>query len=167
FGGPIATVGYMQRDLVERRSWLSRADFLDGVGLAQAMPGPLAAQVVMWVGFLDSGAPGALATAVCFILPSFVLVFTFAYLYVRFHGMAAVQSLFYGIAPAAMAIIAVSAVKLARLTDGRDARLWIISAATLLVTALTGAEIASLFLIAGVVMVGLEAPPWKRGDDSG
>ena len=63
FGGPIASVGYMQRDLVEKRRWLSEREFLNGVALGQAMPGPLAAQVVMWVGFLQSGTLGALATA--------------------------------------------------------------------------------------------------------
>jgi chromate transport protein ChrA len=68
FGGPIATVGYMQRDLVERHRWVSRDDFLDGVALGQAMPGPLAAQVTMWVGYLARGALGALAVAVAFIL---------------------------------------------------------------------------------------------------
>src|SRR3954470_8390015 len=71
FGGPIATVGYMQRDLVERRGWIGREDFLDGVALGQTMPGPLAAQVAMWVGYLQSGSLGALAVAVMFILPSF------------------------------------------------------------------------------------------------
>src|SRR5438128_3157059 len=70
FGGPIATVGYMQRDLVEKRGWLTERDFLNGVALGQTMPGPLAAQVVMWVGFVQSGALGALATAVLFIVPS-------------------------------------------------------------------------------------------------
>jgi len=74
FGGPIATVGYMQRDLVEKRSWLKREDFLNGVALGQVMPGPLAAQVAMWVGFLARGALGALAVAAAFILPSFALV---------------------------------------------------------------------------------------------
>jgi chromate transporter len=67
FGGPVASVGYMQRDLVERRKWLSRQDFLDGVALGQTMPGPLAAQVVMWLGFLRAGTLGALATAAAFI----------------------------------------------------------------------------------------------------
>src|SRR5438874_7977783 len=76
FGGPIATVGYMQRDLVEQRSWLSRRDFLNGVALGQTMPGPLAAQVVMWIGYLQGGPLGALGTSVTFILPSFVLVLT-------------------------------------------------------------------------------------------
>src|SRR3981081_4335313 len=74
FGGPIATVGYMQRDLVEHRGWIDRRDFLDGVALGQTMPGPLAAQVAMWVGYLRKGAPGALAVALAFIAPSFLLV---------------------------------------------------------------------------------------------
>src|SRR5438270_7881099 len=107
FGGPIATVGYIQRDLVERRGWLDEREFLDGVALGQTMPGPLAAQVVMWVGYLQAGAVGALGTAVPFILPSLAVVLVVAFLYVRFAGLTVVQSLFYGIAPAVMAIIAV------------------------------------------------------------
>src|SRR6266550_2089488 len=83
FGGPIAVVGYMQRDLVEQRGWISRQDFLDGVALGQTMPGPLAAQVAMWVGYLKRGAVGALGTAAAFILPSFVLVIGLAFFYVR------------------------------------------------------------------------------------
>src|ERR671931_1931764 len=94
FGGPIATVGYMQRDLVERRGWLDRRDFLNGVALGQTMPGPLAAQVVMWVGFLERGALGALATSVAFIVPSFLVVMVAAYLYVRFEGLSIIGSLF-------------------------------------------------------------------------
>src|SRR5438094_9894900 len=105
FGGPIATVGYMQRDLVEKRAWLDRSDFLNGVALGQTMPGPLAAQVVMWVGYLWSGAIGALATAAAFILPSFLIVLSVAVIYVRFSGLHVIQWMFYGIAPAVMAII--------------------------------------------------------------
>jgi chromate transporter len=163
FGGPIATVGYMQRDLVEGRNWISRQDFLDGVALGQAMPGPLAAQVAMWVGYLQAGALGAAGTAVPFILPSLAVVLGVAYLYVRFEGLPVVQSLFYGIAPAVMAIIAFAAVKLARLTNHQDLRLWIISAVVMAVTARTGAEIALLFVAAGLAMVLLEAPPRFAG----
>jgi chromate transporter len=165
FGGPIATVGYMQRDLVEGRRWMSRGDFLNGVALGQAMPGPLAAQVVMWVGFLRARALGALATSAMFILPSFLLVFGVAVIYERYEGLEIVQALFYGIAPAVMAIIAVAAVKLARLTNARDLRLWSISAITALVTAATGAEIALLFIAAGLGMMLWEAPPrrWAGG----
>ncbi|HEX8098567.1 MAG TPA: chromate efflux transporter [Actinomycetota bacterium] len=159
FGGAIATVGYMQRDLVERREWVERREFLNGVALGQTMPGPLAAQVVMWVGYLQRGASGALGTALPFIIPSYALVLTVAFFYVRYEGLEFVQSLFYGIAPAVMAIIATAAVKLARLTNGSDVRLWVISGLTLAVTAVTGTEIALLFVAAGLVMMLWEAPP--------
>jgi chromate transporter len=168
FGGPIASVGYMQRDLVERRRWMSERDFLNGVALGQTMPGPLAAQVVMWVGFLRKGARGALATAALFILPSFVLVLAVAAIYVPNQGLPIVQSLFYGIAPAVMAVIAVASVKLARLTDKRDPKLWALSIVIGVVTAVTGAEVALLFIGAGLIMILLEAPPKlrrsRRGD---
>jgi chromate transporter len=168
FGGPIATVGYMQRDLVSGRGWVSRQNFLDGVALGQTMPGPLAAQVAMWVGYLQAGAVGALGTAIPFIMPSLAIVLGVAYLYVRFEGLTVVQSLFYGIAPAVMAIIAFAAVKLAVLTNGRDVRLWVISLVIMTVTAVTGAEIALLFIAAGLIMVLLEAPPrWLRRAPSG
>jgi chromate transporter len=159
FGGPIATVGYLQRDLVEKRSWLSERDFLNGVALGQTMPGPLAAQVVMWVGFLQNGTIGALATAAVFILPSFLLVLAVAAVYVPNQGLSIVQDLFYGIAPAVMAVIAVAAVKLARLTDKRDPKLWAITLAIGVVTGVTGAEVALFFIGAGLLMVLLEAPP--------
>ena len=163
FGGPIATVGYMQRDLVERRGWLSRRDFLDGVALGQTMPGPLAAQVVMWLGYLRAGTLGALATATVFIAPSFLLVLAVAVVYAHYQGLPVVQALFHGIAPAVMAIIAVAAYKLARLTNHRDLRLWAISAVLAVVTALTGAEIALLFIAAGLLMILLDARPrWLR-----
>jgi len=168
FGGPIATVGYMQRDLVEKRRWLGREEFLNGVALGQTMPGPLAAQVVMWIGYLQAGALGALGTALPFILPSFVAVIGVAVLYVQFKGLTLIQALFYGIAPAVMAILAMAAIKLAKLTDGGDVRLWVISVITLVVTAVTGAEIALLFVGAGVAMLLWEAPPrfMRRGSGS-
>jgi chromate transporter len=159
FGGPIATVGYMQRDLVEQREWLDRQDFLNGVALGQTMPGPLAAQVAMWVGYLQRGALGALAVALPFILPSFFAVLAVAFFYVSYQGLDWVQALFYGIAPGVMAIIAIAAYKLARLTNKRETKLWLISAVTLVVTALTQSEIALLFIAAGLVVLVWEAPP--------
>ncbi|MDP9235772.1 MAG: chromate efflux transporter [Actinomycetota bacterium] len=159
FGGPIATVGYMQRDLVERREWLDREEFLNGVALGQTMPGPLAAQVAMWVGYLRRGVLGAFAVALAFIIPSFIAVLAVAFFYVKFNGLEWVQGLFYGIAPGVMAIIAIAAVKLARLTNGHDARLWVITLVIGLVTAITGTEVAILFIAAGLLMIALEAPP--------
>ncbi|WEB44494.1 chromate transporter [Streptomyces yunnanensis] len=117
FGGPIAVVGYMQRDLVETRGWIAEQDFLNDVALGQTMPGPLAAQVAMWVGYLRRGVLGAAATALAFIAPSFLMVTGVAAVYAHYAGLSAVQALFYGIAPAVMAIIAIAAYKLVRLTD--------------------------------------------------
>ncbi|MDT5049827.1 MAG: chromate transporter [Mycobacterium sp.] len=162
FGGPIAVVGYMQRDLVEHRLWIDRRDFLDGVALGQTMPGPLAAQVAMWVGYLRKGAAGALAVALAFIAPSFLLVVAVGALYVRYSGLPVVAALFYGIAPAVMAIIAIAAVKLVKLTDRRDWRLWVISATVFGLTAATGSEPILIILGAGLLMIGLDARPKMR-----
>ena len=164
FGGPIATVGYMQRDLVEQRHWMSKQELLDGIALGQTMPGPLAAQVAMWVGYLKRGAIGALGTAAAFIAPSFLLVLGIGYLYVRYQGLPIVPSLFYGISPAVIAIIVLAAWKLARLTDARDSRLWIISAAVGVATAVTGTEVALLVIGGGLVILVWDAPPtWRLG----
>lgn len=163
FGGPIATVGYMQRDLVEQRRWMARQDLLDGIALGQTMPGPLAAQVAMWVGFLRKGALGALATAAAFIAPSFAVVLALAHFYVRYQGLGWVQSVFYGVSPAVIAIIVLAAWRLARLTDAGDWRLWIVTGAVGLVTAVTGTEVALLIIAAGLVILIWDAPPgWFR-----
>ncbi len=153
----------MQRDLVEQRRWLARQDLLDGIALGQTTPGPLAAQVAMWVGFLRRGAVGALGTSLAFILPSFSLVLALGFFYVRLQGLPFVRSLFYGIAPAVIAIIVLATVRLARLTDGSDARLWVISAAVMLVTAATASEVALLFIGSGLLILFWDAPPrWLR-----
>jgi chromate transporter len=120
-----------------------QADLLDGIALGQTMPGPLAAQVAMWVGYLRRGTLGALATAAAFVMPSFLLVIAIAFFYVRFQGLPFVQSVFYGVSPAVIAIIVLAAVKLARLTDGKDPRLWVISATVMIVTAVTGRRLPS------------------------
>ena len=159
FGGPIATVGYMQRDLVDKRRWYSESDLLDGIALGQTTPGPLAAQVVMWTGFLKRGVLGAFLTAAAFILPSFVAVLVIAVLYVEFEGLALVRALFYGIAPGVMAIIATAAFRLGRTTNRAEVRLWAISALVFAVTVLTESEIAYLFILSGLAMIAIEAPP--------
>jgi chromate transporter len=162
FGGPIATVGYMQRDLVERRQWMDRQDFLDGVALGQTMPGPLAAQVAMWVGYLRRGALGAAAVAAAFVAPSFAIVVAVGAIYSHYSGSSVVQALFYGIAPAVMAIITIAAVKLVKMTDRRDWRLWSISAAVFALTALTGSEPVLVIVGAGLLMILLDARPRIR-----
>jgi chromate transporter len=153
----------MQRDLVEQRGWIARQDFLDGVALGQTMPGPLAAQVAMWVGYRKRGALGAAAVAVAFIAPSFAMVVAVAAIYAHYSGLSIVGSLFYGIAPAVMAIIAIAAYKLVRLTDGTDKRAWAISAAVFAVTATTGREPVYLIVGAGLLPILLDArPTWPR-----
>ncbi|MFJ9371165.1 chromate efflux transporter [Nocardia sp. NPDC101769] len=159
FGGPIAVVGYMQRDLVEKRGWMDRKDFLDGVALGQAMPSPLAAQVAMWVGFLRRGALGAAAVAGAFVAPSFAMVVAVGAIYSRYSGLPVVQSLFYGIAPAVMAIITLAAINLVKMTDRKDWRLWSISALVFALTAITGTEPILVIIGAGLMMIALDARP--------
>src|SRR5216110_346111 len=120
FGGPIALVGYMQRDLVEKRRWISRQDYVEGLALAQLAPGPLAAQLAIYLGWAKGRIPGATAVAAAFILPSFVMVMALSALYVRFGGLPWMQSAFYGIGAAVIAIIARSALKLVKMTLGKD-----------------------------------------------
>src|SRR6516164_8890846 len=96
FGGPIALAGYMQRDLVERRRWIAKQDYLEGLALAQLSPGPLAAQLAMYLGWVRGGGAGAAAVGVAFIAPSFIMVLALAWLYVRFEGLAWIQGAFYG-----------------------------------------------------------------------
>src|SRR5919108_1698185 len=86
FGGPIALAGYMQRDLVEERGWISKQNYLDGLALAQLAPGPLAAQLAMYLGYVRAGIPGATLVGFAFILPSFAMVIAMAAAYVRFGG---------------------------------------------------------------------------------
>jgi len=149
FGGPIALVGYMQRDLVEERRWFSEREFQQALAVGQTMPGPLAAQVAMWFGYLHAGARGAVAVSVPFVLPPFVTVTAVAVLYAEYQGLAWVHDVFAGVGPAVLAIIAIAAYKLARATNKTDPVLWGIALVLCSVTALAGAEIAWLLLLAG------------------
>src|SRR5919112_5220654 len=141
FGGPIALVGYMQRDLVEERRWFSEAEFQQGLAVGQTMPGPLAAQVAMWFGYLHAGARGAIAVAIPFVLPPFLIVTTIAVLYAEYQGLAWVHDIFRGVGPAVLAIVAIAAVKLARSTNKRDPTLWTIAVIVAAVTVVSGSEI--------------------------
>src|SRR3954451_18160587 len=150
FGGPIALVGYMHRDLVEDRHWFTEQEFQQGLAVGQMMPGPLAAQTAMWLGYLQAGAWGALAVAAPFVLPPFLFVTAVAVFYTRYEGLDAVHAIFLGVGPAVLAIIAIAAYKLARSTNKTDPILWIIAAVLCAGTAITGAEIVWLFVAAGV-----------------
>jgi chromate transporter len=163
FGGPIALAGYMQRDLVERRGWITQEEYLEGLAVAQTMPGPLAAQLAMWLGYVRRGFWGAIAAAVPFILPPFVIVSVVAALYVAFAGSNVIQALFYGIGPAVIALILRGAWKLLRVTVRSDRRLWAIFAIVATATFVVRSEVAILFVVSGLVGVLFYAPPsWLR-----
>ena len=97
FGGPIALAGYMQRDLVERRRWISLEDYRVGLALAQLAPGPLAAQLAIYLGYVRAGFWGATLVGVVFTVPSWIMVVLLGALYVRYGGLWWMQALFYGI----------------------------------------------------------------------
>jgi chromate transporter len=160
FGGPVALVGYMQRDLVERRPWFTADEYREGLALAQLAPGPLAAQLAMYLGWVKAGARGAALVSLAFVLPSFVMVIAIALAYVRFGGLPWMQGAFYGIGAAVIAIIARSASKLTRLTLARDRLLWTMFAVAAVVTAWTGSEIVWIFLGAGVLVMLLRGIPF-------
>jgi chromate transporter len=159
FGGPIALAGYMQRDLVEKRRWVSKQDYVEGLALSQLAPGPLAAQLAIYLGWVRAGALGATLVGVAFILPSFLMVLALAALYLEFGGLAWMRGAFYGIGAAVIAIIARSAYKLVRLTVARDGLLWALFAVNAAVTAWTEAESVWVFLLSGVVALLVKAPP--------
>src|SRR2546421_10672974 len=120
FGGPIALAGYMQRDLVEGRRWVSKQDYLEGLAFSQLSPGPLAAQLAMYLGWLRAGTIGATLVGIAFILPSFLMVLVLAALYVHFGSLPWIQGMFYGIGAAVMSIILRGPIKLGRGTGGSD-----------------------------------------------
>jgi chromate transporter len=167
FGGPIALAGYMQRDLIERRRWMTSEDYKQGLALAQLSPGPLAAQLAMYLGWVQARTVGATVVAVGFILPSFVMVLGLSALYVRFGGLPWMRGAFYGIAAAVIAVIARSAFKLIGKTVGRDWLLWAVLAANAVLTAWTEKEIVWVFALSGVVVWLVQAPPrWGAGRPS-
>lgn len=162
FGGPIALAGYMQRDLVEERRWISRQDYLEGLALAQLMPGPLAAQLAMYLGWIRARVLGATLVALCFVAPSWLMVLALSFLYVRYGGLAWMQGAFYGVGAAVIAIVARSAVKLVRLTVQKDPLRWGIFLVLMAVTAITASEIVWLFLGSGILALLVRAPPSLR-----
>src|SRR2546428_656699 len=162
FGGPIALAGRMQRDLVEERRWFSKQDYVQGLALAQLSPGPLAAQLAMYLGWVRAGTLGATLVAVAFILPSFLMVLGLSALYVHYGGLAWMRGAFYGIGAAVIAVIARSAFKLVRTTVAKDWLLWTIFAANGLLTAWTEREIVWAFALSGILTLLLKAlPRWS------
>jgi len=162
FGGPVALVGYMQRDLVERRRWFTAEEYREGLALAQLAPGPLGAQLAMYLGWVRGKAIGAGLVGLAFVLPSFVMVIAIAVGYLRLGGLPWMQGAFYGIGAAVIAIIVRSAVKLTRLTLDRDRLRWALFAVAAIVTAWTESEVIWVFVGAGVLMLLVRARPFAR-----
>jgi len=153
FGGPIALVGYMQRDLVESRGWIALKDYKEGLALAQLAPGPLAAQLAIYLGWLRHGVLGATLVALAFVLPSFVMVLVLSALYVAYGGLSWMQGAFYGIGAAVIAIIARSVYKLTKSTLGQDRLLWALFGVSAFITAWTESELVWVFVLCGIVTV--------------
>jgi chromate transporter len=161
FGGPVALVGYMHRDLVENRKWISDADYKEGLALAQLAPGPLAAQLAIYLGYVDYRILGATLAGLAFVLPSFLMVVALGWAYVQFGGLQGMQAVFYGVGAAVIGIIAMSARKLTIKSIGVDKLLWAIYLIAAATTIATESETVWLFIAAGVVTWLWRAPPGR------
>ncbi|HWI11164.1 MAG TPA: chromate transporter, partial [Burkholderiaceae bacterium] len=159
FGGPVALVGYMYRDLVEKRHWISESDYKEGMALAQLMPGPLAAQLAIYLGYVHYRVRGATLVGLAFVLPSFAMVVAIGAVYSAYGGIAWMQAVFYGVGAAVIGIIAMSAYKLTTKNVGKDRLLWAIFLASAATTVITKSEIVWIFLGAGVLVWLVRAPP--------
>jgi chromate transporter len=159
FGGPVALAGYMNRDLVEQRGWITEADYKEGLALAQLAPGPLAAQLAIYLGYVHYRIVGATLVGLAFAVPSFLMVLVLGWAYVHFGGISWMQAVFYGVGAAVIGIIAMSAKKLTQKSVGRDKLLWAIYLLLAAATVITESEIAWLFIAAGVLVWFLRAPP--------
>lgn len=165
FGGPVALVGYMYRDLVERRDWISETDYKEGMTLSQLAPGPLAAQLAIYLGYVHYHILGATLVGVAFVLPSFLMVLGISWAYVEYGGLPWMQAVFYGVGAAVIGIIAISAKKLTERSIGKDRLLWFIYLLLAATTIITETESVALILGAGVLVWLKRVPPrsWKRG----
>ena len=166
FGGPVALVGYMHRDLVEQRKWISEADYKEGLTLAQLMPGPLAAQLAIYLGYVHYGVLGATLVGIGFVLPSFVMVVALGWAYVEYEGLSWMQSVFYGVGASVIAIILISAYKLTQKTIGKDKLLWAIYLVSGLVTVVTESEWIGMFLAAGALTWFVRTPRTPRREQT-
>jgi chromate transporter len=164
FGGPVALIGFMYRDLVEQRQWISEAEYKEGMALAQLMPGPLAAQLAIYLGYVHHRTLGATVVGMAFVLPSFLMVVAIGAAYQAYGGISWMQAVFYGVGASVIGIIAMSAYKLTTKNIGKDKLLWAIFAVSAAVTVITKSEVVWLFLGSGVLVWLLRAPPkWFSG----
>ena len=159
FGGPVALVGYMYRDLVELRKWISESDYKEGLTLAQLMPGPLAAQLAIYLGYVHYRILGATLVGIGFVLPSFFMVVALGWAYSLYGGLSWMQSAFYGVGASVIGIITISAYKLTLKTIGRDWLLWAIYLVSAAATVITENERIEFFLGAGLLVWLVKTPP--------
>src|ERR1043165_8018058 len=163
FGGPVALVGYMHRDLVEKKKWISEQDYKEGLALAQLAPGPLAAQVALYIGYVHYSIVGATLAGIAFVIPSFIMVIALGYAYVTAGGLPWMQAIFFGIGAAVIGIIAISSYKLSKKSLGKDWLLWCIAVALAAVTFITEKEILWAILGSGIIVWLYKRPPnFKR-----
>ena len=171
FGGPVALVGYMQRDLVEDREWLTEEEYKEGLALAQLAPGPLAAQLGIYIGFVHYRLLGATLVGFAFVLPSFIMVVFLGMAYKVYSGLPWMQAVFYGVGAAVIGIISMSAYKLTIKSISKlnaDAvkanwMLWIFYIVGIVVTAVTQREEVLLFITSGLLYMLVKAPPaWLK-----
>ena len=171
FGGPVALVGYMNRDLVENKKWLTDEEYKEGLALAQLAPGPLAAQLGIYIGFVHYGILGATLVGLAFVIPSFIMVVLLGMAYKMYSGLPWVQAIFYGVGAAVIGIIALSAYKLTIKSISKlevDAiktkwLLWIFYIAGITITVITQREDVLLFILAGILYMLYKSPPkWIR-----
>ena len=151
FGGPVALANYMRRDLVEERGWLSAEEYENGLALAAACPGPLAYQLGVYCGYVRYGIAGGLAVAVAFGLAPFLIVTLTAFLYVRYQGSWQLRALFYGIAPAVVALIVKACWNLGKRTLRADWMAWLFAVVACAITVIIQRELALMFVTAGLI----------------
>jgi chromate transporter len=162
FGGPVALVGQMERELVTERKWLTKEQMREAIAICQSLPGPLAIQVGVYVSYLRAGFWGAWAGGWSFIFPNFVIVAALGALYVYLGDLKPVTAVFYGVSPAVIALIVHSCYRLAKL-GMEDWLQWVIAAACLVVTVVLQAEVALLFIGAGIIGILYYGSVFRRG----
>jgi len=150
FGGPVALVGQMERELVGDKKWLTKDEMREGIAVCQSLPGPLAIQVGIWISYIRGGFWGAWAGGWAFILPNFMIVAALGALYVYFGGLSPVRAIFYGVSPAVIALILHSCYRLTKL-GMKDWIEWMLAAAAFIITVALQAEVALVFIGCGIV----------------
>lgn len=161
FGGPVALVGQMERELVTERAWITKEQMREAIAVCQSLPGPLAIQVGIYISYLRGGFRGAWAGGWSFIFPNFVIVAALGALYVHFGGLRPVTAIFYGVSPAVIALIVHSCYRLAKL-GMEDWLQWALAAVCFAVTVVLQSEVALLFIGAGIVGILYYGTFWRR-----